>query len=327
MFASIAFRLRVEVEALNMVEALGAYTRHRTVSVFKRVQREGKTLYKVMVVPAISGQSIANGYQRTLVELALKLGLPVCDQCKRFESVGGFIKHSTESEESKVSHDSLIESCVVEDLTGFLVPRVGVRRTSSVMFSYLVPDTESAKAVLESQFHVRYNFETGEHNPFNIESGSAIYMLTIGIDIDKIGKKNDGSILRDRSRRIELAFRAIEALVEGLNFGAKKARYLPISEVLGAIGAISDPIPFMISPPRVYVNGDNYISKTIVRASKYVEALKGVNERIYVAYMDNEGLNVSIPGNPNVEVVRTSTVTELIETLIGMIAKLQGISK
>jgi CRISPR-associated protein Csa2 len=327
MFASIAFRFRVEVEALNMVEALGAYTRHRTVSVFKRVERDGKPVYKVMVVPAISGQSIANGYQRMLVELALRLGLPVCDQCRRYESIGGFIKHSTESKESKVEHDSLIESCVVEDLTGFLIPMVGIRRTSAVMFSYLVPDTESAKAVLESQFHVRYNFETGEHNPFNIESGSAIYMLTVGIDIDKIGKRSNGNLIKDKAKRVELAFKALEALIEGLNFGAKKARYLPISEVLGAIGAISDPIPFMVSPSRVYVNGDNYISKTITRASKYIEALRGINERIYLAYMDNEGLNISTPSNPKVEVVRTSTVAELIETLINIIGKLQGISK
>jgi len=327
MFTSIAFRLRVEVEALNMVEALGAYTRHRTVSVFKKVQREGRTLYKVIVVPAISGQSIANGYQRTLVELALKLGLPVCDQCRRYESTGGFIKHSTEGEGSKVSHDNLIENCVVEDLTGFLIPRIGVRRTSPVMFSYLVPDTESAKAVLEPQFHVRYNFEVGEHNPFNIESGSAIYMLTVGIDIDKIGKKNDGSILKDKGKRIEVAFKAIEALVEGLNFGAKKARYLPISEVLGAIGAISDPIPFMVSPPRIYSNEDNYISKTIIRASKYVEALKGVNEKVYVAYIDNEGLSINIPSNLNVNVIKTSTISELIEVLLSTIGKLQGITK
>jgi len=327
MFASIAFRFRVEVEALNMVESLGAYTRHRTVSVFKRVEKNGKLMYRIMTVPAISGQSIANGYQRMLVELASRLGLPVCDQCKRYESIGGFIKHSTEGKGSNVNHDSLIESCVVEDLTGFLIPELGVRRTSAVMFSYLVPDTESGKAVLESQFHVRYNFETGAHNPFNIESGSAIYMLTVGVDIDKIGKRSNGTFVGDKWKRVKLAFKAIEALVEGLNFGAKKARYLPISEVLGAIGAVSDPVPFMVSAPRVYVNGDDYISKTIARASKYIEALREVNERIHLVYMDNEGLNIKIPDNLKVEVVKASTITELIETLITVIEKLQGISK
>jgi len=317
-FASIALRLRVEVEALNMVEALGAYTRHRTVSVFKRVKRGNQTVYKLLVAPAVSGQSIANGYQRALVELASKAGLPVCDQCRRYESIGGFIKHSTES---KADHDSLIESCVVEDLTGFLVPEAGVRRTSPVMFSYLVPDTESAKAVLESQFHVRYNFETMEHNPFNVESGTAVYMLTVGIDVDRIGRRSDGKTLADRDRRVELAFKALAALIEGLGFGAKKARYLPVVEVLGGVGAVSDPIPFAVSPPRVYPDGDNYISRTIARASKYAEALRGVNERVLVAYMDCESLGVSIPSSTAVKVVKTSTLVELLETLLNAITK------
>jgi len=315
-FASIAFRFRVEVEALNMVEALGAYTRHRTASVLKRVRRGNQTVYKLLVAPAVSGQSIANGYQRVLVELASRAQLPVCDQCRRYESIGGFIKHATES---KADHDSLIENCVVEDLTGFLVPEAGVRRTSPVMFSYLVPDTESAKAVLESQFHVRYNFETMEHNPFNVESGTAVYMLMVDIDVDRVGKKRDGSVLADRDGRIELAFKALAALIEGLNFGAKKARYLPIVEVLGGVGAVSDPIPFTVSPPRVYPDGDNYLSRTIARASKYVEALSRVNERVFVAYMDCENLNVSIPSGTTVNVVKASTLVELLEALLGAV--------
>ena len=324
MFASIAFRFRVEVEALNMVEALGAYTRHRTASVLKRVRRGNQTAYKLLVAPAVSGQSIANGYQRVLVELASRAGLPVCDQCRRYESVGGFIKHATES---KADHDSLVENCVVEDLTGFLVPKVGVRRTSPVMFSYLVPDTESAKAVLESQFHVRYNFETMEHNPFNVESGTAVYMLMVGVDVDRIGKKSDGKVLANRDKRIELAFKALAALVEGLNFGAKKARYLPVVEVLGGVGAVSDPIPFTVSPPRVYPDGDNYLSRTIARASKYVEALSGVRERVFVAYMDCENLNVSIPSGTTVNVVKASTLVELLETLLGAVREFQGTPK
>jgi CRISPR-associated protein Csa2 len=323
-FASIALRFRVEVEALNMVEALGAYTRHRTASVLKRVKRGNAVAYKLVVAPAVSGQSIANGYQRALVELAVREGLPVCDQCRRYESIGGFIKHATEG---KADHDSLIQNCVVEDLTGFLVPEAGVRRTSPVMFSYLVPDTESAKAVLESQFHVRYNFETMEHNPFNIESGTAVYMLTVNIDVDRIGRRSDGKAVPDRDRRVELAFKALAALIEGLGFGAKKARYLPVVEVLGGVGAVSDPIPFVVSPPRVYPDGDNYISKTVSRASKYVEALKEVNERLLVAYMDCENLGVSIPSGTDVEVVRASTVVELLETLLGAVKRFQGTSR
>lgn len=311
-FASIGLRLRVEVEALNMVEALGAYTRHRTVSVLRKYVKDGKVVYRLMTAPAVSGQSIANGYMRMLVELAKHYNLNVCDECSAYEARGGFTKHGTSE---KVKHDEIVESCVVEDLTGFMVPKESLRRTSPVMFSYMVPDLESAKAIIDSQFHVRYDFTTGQHQPFNIESGTAVYLVMVGIDVSKIGRLSNGEYVKDRGKRVEIAFRAISALFEGFTLGAKKARYLPIEEVIGGVAAISNPIPFMVSPPRIYANGDNYLTDTVKRARDYVESLKDLREEIYVVYFDKEGL--SLPEIKDIQVERAGTLTELIEKLLG----------
>lgn len=305
--------MRIEVEALNMVEALGAYTRHRTVSVLKRVTSDGKVFYRLVVVPAISGQSIANGYHRALVELAKLAKLPVCEECLKYETRGGFDKRSTE----EISHDDRIKTCIVEDLTGFLAPEASVRRTSPVSFSYLVPDVESAKTALDSQFHVKYNFETAEHTPFNMESGTAVYMMTIAVDVDRIGRLSNGSYTEDRCKRIELAFKAIEVLVEGFTYGAKKSRYLPIAEVLGGVAAVSHPIPFMVSAPRVYKNSGNYIIETVNRSQAYLNALKNFNEVIKLVVMDKERLQK--PSTQEVEIIEATTFGELINKTLSIV--------
>ncbi|MEM1639446.1 MAG: DevR family CRISPR-associated autoregulator [Desulfurococcaceae archaeon] len=312
-FVSIGLRARVEVEALNMVEALGAYTRHRTVSVMKRLSRDGKLGYKLMVVPAVSGQSIANGYHRAVVELAKLAKLPVCNECLNYEIRGGFDKRSTE----KILHDDRITTCVVEDLTGFLAPEANVRRTSPVSFSYLVPDVESAKAALDSQFHVKYNFEKAAHAPFNIESGTAIYMMTIAMDVDKIGRLSTGGYVENRCKRIEIALKALEVLIEGFTYGAKKSRYLPLTEILGGIAAISHPIPFVVSAPRIYRDGDNYISETLNRARAYLNALKKFNEDIKLVLFDKEKL--PRPNTTDLSVIEVETFGDLINRVFEVV--------
>lgn len=314
-FVSMGLRLRVEVEALNMVEALGAYTRHRTVAILRKITRDGVPIYRIVTVPAISGQSIANGYMRVLVELAKHYKLEVCDECSEYEKRGGFTKHGTFKE--KIEHDYLVKKCIVEDLTGFMVPEAQIRRTSPVMFSYMAPDLEGAKATIESQFHVRYDFTSQKHQPFNIESGTAIYMLLIGIDVSRIGKLENGGYVDNRLKRIEVALKGIGVLLESFSFGAKKSRYLPVEEIVGAIVAVSNPIPFMVSPPRVHPDR-NYIKDTLLRAKKYSEMLSDLNEKIYIVYLDKEGLKVDIDIDPKgskdgINVVRVETFSELIE--------------
>uniref|UniRef100_A0A7C4BBQ0 DevR family CRISPR-associated autoregulator n=1 Tax=Ignisphaera aggregans TaxID=334771 RepID=A0A7C4BBQ0_9CREN len=335
-FVSFGFRFRVEVEALNMVEPMGAYVKHRFVPVYKQIRKEGNgtksVKYKLIYVPAISGQSICNGYTKALAQLE-KLKNPanprLCNECANYELREGFTKRST----SVVDYNLRVCECIVEDLTGFMqtAERAPDKRTSPVSFSYMVPDVESATTRIEPQFHVRFSF--GEkHAPFTIESGTAIYMLGVTIDVDKIGRLKDGAYVNDVDNRIEMAFKALEVLIEGLNFGAKKSRYLPILDTLGAIAAIADPLPYVVSPPRVGKN-DNYIVKTIKRAKDYVVGLKDFRQRIHIVYMDKEGVidkddveellaskQVKQGSQGTViNVTSVDTVTQLIEAVISVV--------
>ena len=63
---SLGARLKLNAEALNMVESVGNYVRHRRVPIaFKKGDE-----FVLRYVPAISGESIAHGYQVILASLA-----------------------------------------------------------------------------------------------------------------------------------------------------------------------------------------------------------------------------------------------------------------
>jgi len=308
MFVSFGFRFRVEVEALNMAEAVGNYTRHRVAPVLVLERGENGEVhgYKITMAPAVSGQSIAFGYMSALVKLAPGRELPVCEECKNYEKLGGFFKRADKPE---VLHDDRIKSCVVEDLTGFMATKekgkggrgLMLRRTSPVMFSYMVPDAVSARGVLVPQLHVRYNLIDPEKQiPYQIEAGTAVYIHGVAIDIERVGKLEQGSFTNEKNKRVELAFDALKALYGGLLFGAKKARYLPIIEALGGIAAVSHPMPFMVTPPRL---GD-YVSENLKRVEKF-----GVGA-VQLFCFDREGVT-SCGKDSNVKVV--SSLEELVD--------------
>ncbi len=308
MFVSFGFRFRVEVEALNMAEAVGNYTRHRVAPVLVLERGENGEVhgYKITMAPAVSGQSIAFGYMSALVKLALQRKLPVCEECINYEKLGGFFKRADKPE---VLHDDRIRSCVVEDLTGFMATKekgkggrgLMLRRTSPIMFSYMVPDAVSARGVLVPQLHVRYNIiDPDKQIPYQIEAGTAVYIHGVAIDIERIGKLEQGSSIDEKERRVELAFDALKALYGGLLFGAKKARYLPMIEALGGIAAVSHPMPFMVTPPRL---GD-YVSENLKRVEKF-----GVGT-IQLFCFDREGVTSC---GKDVKVKVASSLEELVE--------------
>ncbi len=323
MFLSMSLRLRVEVEALNMVEAMGAYSRHRTVSLLKP-RGDGKG-YRLVIAPAVSGQAIAYGYMKTLVALALQKNLPVCDQCRGYEVKGGFVKHGTDTSGDE---ETIVRNCIVEDVTGFMIAQAGVRRTSAIQFSYMVPDIDFSEAAIEPQFHVRAAKPGEKPQPFQVEAGTAIYVLGIALDIDKIGvvADKDGKpkpVVANRLDRVKTAIQAIAGLIEGLMFGAKKARYLPIQEVVGAVAAVSHPVPFMVTPARVSRDG-NYITKTISRAENFAKLFSDVGEWIKLFYMDREGVVQEVKPS-TVEATKVDSVSELVAKVLEVVEqKFQG---
>jgi CRISPR-associated protein Csa2 len=317
MFLSMSFRLRVEVEALNMVEAMGAYSRHRTVSLLKP-RGDGKG-YRLVIAPAVSGQAIAYGYMKTLATLAQQKNLPVCEQCKSYEVKGGFVKHGIDEEGDE---EQIVKNCIVEDVTGFMIAKAGVRRTSAIHFSYMVPDIDVSEVAIEPQFHVRAAKPGEKPQPFQVEAGTAIYVLGIALDIDKVGvvADKDGKprvVVDNRLERMKMAIQAVAGLIEGLVFGAKKARYLPVYEVVGAVATLSHPVPFMVSPARVSKDG-NYIVKTLSRAENFVKLFNDVNEWVKLFYMDKEGVVQEVRSGV-VGVNKVDSVSELVAKIIATV--------
>ena len=320
MFVSFGFRFRAEAEALNMAEAIGNYARHRLAPIIKVEKNdEGKIIsYRVTMAPAVSGQSVAYGYMKALVELAKRAGLPLCDQCRNYEQYGGFLKRPS----SVIPHDRRVEECVVEDVTGFMTAvkeeeekkrrsskdkkeegkeerGVSIKRTSAVMFSYLVPD---GVGVVAPQMHVRYSrADPDEQMLFQVESGSAVYIHGVAVDVDRIGLREEGGYVEDRVKRAELAFEALKRLYSGLLFGAKKSRYLPVFEALGGVAAVSRGLPFMVSPPRL---GD-YVAETARRAA-------AVDKDIRLFCFDREGITSCYRAEGATPV---STLEELIDAV------------
>jgi len=305
MFVSIGLRFRAEVEALNMAESVGNYARHRLAPIILIRRGEDGSIkeYKVTMAPAVSGQSIAYGYMAALVKLALERNLPVSDQAKNYENIGGFFKRA---DDVKLPHDERVRTCIIEDLTGFMAAgegNVAVRRTSPVMFSYLVPDGTTVRGVVMPQLHVRYNLQNTEQQvPFQIEAGTAVYVHGVAIDVDRIGRLSDGSYVSDRAKRVEAAFDALKLLYGGLLFGAKKARYLPIFEALGGVAAVSDK-HFTVSPPRFY----DYVAYNAERAKKHIG-------KVSLYCFDREGITSCGKAEG---VKAASTLEELIDLVKG----------
>lgn len=333
MYVSMSIRLKVDVEAFNMVEPSGSYIKHRTIPLIVE-SSEGR--YRIVYAPAASGQSIAYAYQKAIVELAKQQSLPLCNACSNYHVIGGFVKQNGK-----------IDECVIEDLTGFMITDGdGIdkssqsgskqinRRTSPVSFSYLIPDPYSIAMQVVPQMHVRFNqVKTSQQQIFEIEVASAIYTLSIGIDIDKIGVQEKGKYDENKkeylSEKIEskvgkekltnLAFDALIVVINGELFGAKKSRIKPSVEFLGAIAAIADPLPFEVSVARVKSHQEHYINDTYKRAIDFLNNIE--HEMIDIYYFTKENLQIPQESKTNnsknskVKVNKCDSVTDMISKI------------
>jgi len=257
-YLSIRGRVLLNVEALNMTESVGNYVKHRRVPVMV----PGDEGYTVYFVPAISGESIAHGYQEILAEEANEKGLPVCNLCKD----GIFLK-STNKAVFKAAFNveppsdpfefekKVISNCVVEDIGGFLyAEEANVKRTSCFLTGYMIPVKEAlSNTVIEAQLHSRYALGT----PFVEERGQMIYYVELSsstyafsFDFESkyVGKttfvhgKAGTVIVEDREKRVDVALDALRKFLVEFGFGAKKTRFLPVSEWESVIIAVSNDV-------------------------------------------------------------------------------------
>lgn len=333
-FLSIGTRLEVNVEALNAVETVGNLSKHRRAPIV--IPTDGG--YRLIYVPAVSGESIANAYQRNLVELAKhvytkeqkKPPLTLWDERHEFSKfmdnrhlteellklIKGNDKETKKKGEKKeeianIKHEfekKAVTESIIADICGFLYAeeRLPVKRTSRFYCGYLLPTYDTLEATaIEAQFHARHmpaesgRFVEGENEAkeeskkaeesvgeerrkvqmiYYVEIASAVYGLAMALDISGIGRTSlvrveDVLDSEEKRRRIKIAIGAMASLFSGNGFGARLARFTPIRRVISAVAALSNTVPFMVTPPQQ----QDYIEDSVKRASVYCSMLSKLN--------------------------------------------------
>jgi len=191
---------------------------------------------------------------------------------------------------------TLVENCVVEDIGGFLYARgTPVKRTSRFATSYMIPALDAVeRAVVESQFQVRHAPTAGQmwdqaQMPYNVEVGSAVYALSLYIDLASVGctsaVKRECLPLEKRKERAELAIDALALMLDERIFGAKQTRFNPILEYEVVLVSLSDPVPFNVSPP---ASGPGFVQETVERSRAFESATK--SEVTLFAYAKEKSL-------------------------------------
>lgn len=360
MFLSVGARLEVNIEAFNAVETVGNLTKHRRAPM---VVPTGAG-YRLVYVPAVSGESIANAFQRNLVELAKRVygargeEPPLTEWDLRHEfskfmdnrhlipELASLVKGAGGKKQERRAEEDPVElkhrfekiavaKSIVADVGGFLYAEdLPVKRTSRAYFGYLLPTYDALEAVaIEAQFHARHmpaetigsagraveGAEGGEERRagqmiYYVEVASAIYGMTSALDISGIGRTSlvrveDAVDEEERLRRVRIAIGALASLFSGGGFGAKLSRFSPVRRVVSALALLSDPVPFMVTPPQY----PDYIEDSVARASSYCGTLRRVG-------LDPRLTAVAMGGRPDgadcVEVVRVRTVEELFSKVL-----------
>ncbi len=323
-YISVSARILLNAEALNMVESIGNFVRHRRAPIVVKTESG----YILRYVPVISGESLAHAYQEVLAKIAVETGLPVCPLCRE----GIFIKHSDDEIMKKEpwynkkmsGHElekNIIRGCVVEDVGGFLYAgKPPVRRTSRFYAGYAVPAMDAiTQSAVEAQFHVRYDPRTGEHSIYNVEVGSALYAMSFALDVDGIGytshEKRELAVSNDeRVKRVEAAIKALSVMLLSNLFGAKRTRFNPSWRIISIAASVTHPVPLTVQPPHT----PSYIAETLGVFEKAVETLgmgsTPITEKatlIYYPGSDEE------PGrSARVETIKAANPADVFEKLL-----------
>ncbi len=236
------FRVVLNVHSLNTEGAVGNY--NPLVKVFL-VGRTSDNSWDIVEANAVTGNMLKHWHARHVRDLAEKMNLALCEDCKR----GVFYRTRIHVE----SEADAIKMCVLEDLHGFLCTDTQVRRESLVKTSFIVPIEERLFGTI-SVTHNRVVYdEKGKIDekgmmPFKNEYASGVYAFGISMDLAYVGiplANPNTKIISDdkRKMRAKLAIMALGNLLTG-SLGAKQSRALPIAKPIQALVAISkNPIP------------------------------------------------------------------------------------
>ncbi|MGC9012616.1 type I-A CRISPR-associated protein Cas7/Csa2 [Thermogladius sp.] len=333
-YASVSARILLNVEALNMAETVGNVARHRKAPVVVASKQSGVS---VVYVPAISGESLAYHYQRLLSAIAQSRGLPVTEMDKqgyymKFAS-DDIVKKYYQEVESKFQltqlkdpckvEEAILKSSVVADVGGFLYTDKLVKRVSRVKFGYMVPTLdaiESGATAAYPQLHVRYTprAEEREQALYYVETASALYGFTAALNASDVAELSPGcgpsvDLLAEKKKRVEAAFDALIAMLDGLLFGAKKSRFNPIWEVLSlAVSVSRGPVEFNVSPPHTR----DFLVESVERAGRLVSVFKDMQVHVY--WFSKEGL----PEPQSVQGVTVEKATSHTDAMVKAKSKL-----
>ena len=271
MYVSAGVRFEANVEALNAVETTGNYAKHRKVP-YIVLDENGE--YKVIYVPALSGESLAHAYQEHIVNESRNIykSPPVCTDCINGEFYKSMNKNHLSGKINKVEDMSpeeiernIVLNCLVEDIGGFLyTEKPPVKRTSSFQFSYAVPVKSLALlSITEPQLHARHarmkevkkkgeRKEASEQMIYYIETGTAIYGFIFNLDLDAIGLSSyTGEAVVDedeKERRVKVALKAFGRMISSKQFGAKLSRFFPVGDIISVYVAVTEN-PFTVTSP------------------------------------------------------------------------------
>jgi len=333
-YLSISLRLEVNAEAFNAVETVGNLTKHRRAPMV--IPFEGG--YRLVYVPAVSGEAIANAFQRNLVDAArfiYKSNPPLTEWDLRYE-FAKFMdsRHLTPSLQKIVQskpkdiiqakHEfekTAIRESIVADIGGFLYAEeaLPVKRTSRFYTGYMLPTYDSIEATaIEAQFHARHMpAETGARGEraaqmiYYVEIASALYGLTVGLDLDGIGrtslvKVEDAVDVDERARRIKAALAALQGLFLGVGFGAKLTRFMPVRRIVSGVAIMTSPTAAIAAPAQI----PSYIEDTESKASKLASSLSKLG-------VDMEYEVIAYGGKPKDSGTRrASTAEEFFEMIV-----------
>jgi CRISPR-associated protein Csa2 len=318
-YVSVSARILMNVEALNMAETVGNVSRHRKAPVVVFSKQGGVSVF---YVPAVSGESLAHHYQRLLASIAQERGLPVT----KMDLEGFFMKFSSDDiineyykeVEEKYNilkqdvpckvEEAILKSSVVADVGGFLyTKKKPIKRTSRIRFSYMIPTLDSIEvgaAVSYPQLHVRYTPqpEKKEQAIYYVETASSLYAFTAGLNASDIAELPlecglSIDLAGQKKKRVEAAYDALVALLDGVMFGAKKSRFSPQWDVVTlAVSVSKGPVEFNLTPP----HSTDYIAESVERAGKVTSVFSDMSVSVYwfskekVREPEKPGQNVSV---------------------------------
>jgi len=276
-FVTFAVKTQLNVHDLNNEAVAGNVT---DIRIMEFLDENGER----KEAPAVSGRMLKHWHYEGMRQLILngEYGdVPLCAGCKVGEPIRpGEIVNGNLKQVAK-GEDEVIRKCSICDIHGYLIAQgaegeargISVRRTSRVMFSWLMPvlDRETTtKQVIHtrvSQIRERTEGEQAAQMIFNKSYASGIYAFVSALDVDRIGlvelklSESNPYAVNDekRKKRIKITIEAYRYMISG-KLGASLSHAIPHTDPVEVLVAYSEsgPLPFPVSP--IY---SDYLEKTI----------------------------------------------------------------